>query len=101
MDLQPGITVHLLNGTRYAGRWELATVEPVEDPKFAGWVRITGTRDGLAGVQWHTRPEDAFPTEAEARYEGRARRRPRRPKPQPVMGEWGMAVQLGMVGRRK
>lgn len=60
-------TYHVLRNTKYAGGgWTIA------GPATDGWVPIK--RDGAA---WFARPCDLFATEAEARTEGTARRKPR------------------------
>ena len=83
-----GQTVHLLNGTKYAGRWELAEVGA---PDANGWCAIKSTD----GAEWFTKPADAFPTEEEARAAAKARRKPRTPKaPQALYGDFAQLARM-------
>lgn len=84
-----GRTVHLLNGTRYAGEWTIDRVwEQGEHP--GGYFRIAGT-----GGQWSTRMDDVFATEADARAEARNRRQPRRARQaQPLYGDFAQLAAL-------
>lgn len=89
--LLPGATVHLIRGTKYHGPVTLTTVG---EPDTDGWRPITAGR-----VEWFTRDEDAYTTEADARAAAKARRQPRQPKrPAVLYGDWGQLAALnGMV----
>lgn len=85
--LTAGTTVHLLRGTKYAGAWALTAVEPI---RADGYHRIYAGK-----VEWFTRPEDAYATEADAKAAARARRQPRTPKRTPVL--YGDHAQLAAL----
>lgn len=68
-----GKTWYLLNGSKYAGEW--AITETGELAEGSTYFMIKADR-----VCWSTRLADCFETEAEARAEGKARRKPRQPK---------------------
>lgn len=69
-DGMTGKTVHIARGAKYAGAFEIA--EATEEG--GGWVAIRMTNR----VEWHTREEDTFATESEARECAKSRRQPRR-----------------------
>lgn len=71
-----GQTWHLLRGSKYAGVYSIDSAELVDN---GPWIHIH--HDGRG--EWHTQLADCFPTEAEARAEGKARRKQRQAK-QPV-----------------
>lgn len=81
-------TAHIANGTRYGGSWPtclpmteaLAAEHSIVLPKGADPSAYVLLLDGR--TTWTARADDVFATEAEARAACKARRQPRRPKPQ-------------------
>ena len=79
-------TYHAIRGTKYQGAgWTIT------GPEVDGWLPIR-TADG---VSYFARPCDLFATEAEARAETAARRKPRQPRtPRPLYGDYAQLAQL-------
>jgi hypothetical protein len=96
-----GRTVHLLNGTRYAGAWTVTWVITEADAPVDAWFRIFADRR-----MWSSRMADVFASEAEARAEARSRRAPRRSRqPEPLYGDYAQlaafhGIRTDGTGRR-
>ena len=98
--LAAGTTVHLLSASKYHGKYRLIEVAA---PDANGWQHIKAAKfwsvknhagqvhSGTSVIEWHTRTDDAFATEADARSEAKARRQPRRQR----MSGYGDFGQLG------